>query len=84
MCRSVNAVKASMVDNWRFGDPFYPQQLPFDHNRNIDGIKPSPRLSRGSFIADVPVGGLDETAAIERLSTAYSMSIVLEINGQQI
>lgn len=38
----------------------------------------------GSFIADVPVGGLDETAAIERLSTAYSMSIVLEINGQQI
>lgn len=38
----------------------------------------------GSVIADVPVGGLDETAAVERLSAAYSMPIVLEINDQQI
>jgi len=38
----------------------------------------------GSLIADVPVGGLDEPAAIERLSAAYRLPIVLEINDQQI
>ena len=38
----------------------------------------------GSLIADVPVSGLDEPAAIERLSLVFSTPIVLEINEQQI
>ena len=38
----------------------------------------------GSVIADIPVGGLEENAAITRLSAAYSTPIVLEINGQSI
>jgi hypothetical protein len=36
---------------------------------------------QGSLIADVPVGGLDEDSAIERLNSTFNFPLILEING---
>ena len=38
----------------------------------------------GSMVAGVPVGGLDETAAVERVDAYYRLPLILEIQGGTI
>jgi beta-lactamase class A len=48
-------------------------------------FKDQPRVfPEGSTIAGLPIGGLTETAAIERIAEFYSLPLILEIQGAAI